>query len=294
MINPLDEKKIALRFNKAAKTYDQVAVLQQQVGKALLERLQGIRCQPQTILDLGCGTGYIESFLKKAYPAAKIIGLDKASGMLSQAQYKEKEQVSSKTHWVCGYAENLPFSDHAFELIYSNLMLHWSVDFTKSLNEIRRVLKPGGLLLFAMVGPDTLQELRYCWAQVDDKPHVHVFVDMHDLGDSLLQTPFSNPVMDVDYFTLLYSKAFILMKELKDLGVQNLALDRQRGLTPKGSLQKLIQAYETFRNTEGKLPATWEIIYGHAWAAEKRTDQNNFNEIKIPLHHIRAQINNIK
>ena len=68
MINPLDEKKIALRFNKAAKTYDQVAVLQQQVGKALLERLQGIRCQPQTILDLGCGTGYIESFLKKPIP----------------------------------------------------------------------------------------------------------------------------------------------------------------------------------------------------------------------------------
>lgn len=294
MINPLDEKKIALRFNKAAKTYDQVAVLQQRVGKALLERLQGIRCQPQTILDLGCGTGHIEFFLKKTYPAAKIIGLDKANGMLTQAQYKEKEQAYSKTHWVCGYAENLPFNDHAFELVYSNLMLHWSVDFTKSLNEIRRVLKPGGLLLFSMVGPDTLQELRYCWAQVDDKPHVHVFVDMHDLGDGLLQAPFSDPVMDVDYFTLLYSKALILMKELKDLGVQNLAQDRQRGLTSKGSLQKLIKAYEAFRNVEGKLPATWEIIYGHAWAVDKKTTQNNFNEIKIPLHSIRAQISNIK
>lgn len=294
MINLLDEKKIAPRFNKAAKTYDQVAVLQRQVGMDLLERLQGIRCQPQSILDLGCGTGYIESFLKKAYPAAKIIGLDKASGMLIQAQYKEKGQASSKTHWVGGYAENLPFSDHAFELVYSNLMLHWSVDFTKSLHEIRRVLKPGGLLLFSMVGPDTLQELRYCWAQVDDKPHVHLFVDMHDLGDNLLQVSFSDPVMDVDYFTLLYSKALILMKELKDLGVQNLAQDRQRGLTSKGSLQKLIKAYEAFRNAEGKLPATWEIIYGHAWAAEKKTAQNSFNEIKIPLHHIRAAINNIK
>lgn len=295
MINRLDETKIALRFNKAAKTYDQVAVLQQLVGKALLERLQGIRCQPETILDLGCGTGYIESFLEKAYPAAKIIGLDKASGMLAQAQYKGKEHsCAKKTHWVCGYAENLPFSDHTFELVYSNLMLHWSVDFTKSLNEIRRVLKPGGLLVFSMVGPDTLQELRYCWAQVDDKPHVHVFVDMHDLGDSLLQTPFSHPVMDVDYFTLLYSKALILMEELKHLGVQNVALDRQRGLTSKGSLRKLIQAYEAFRNTEAKLPATWEIIYGHAWAAEKKIDQNHFNEIKIPLHSIRAQMSSIK
>lgn len=287
MINPIDERQVAFRFNKAAKTYDQVAVLQQRVGKALLERLQGIRCQPQTILDLGCGTGYSEVFLKKAYPSAQIIGLDKSDGMLIEAQNKERKHELSNINWVCGYAEDLPFSDHTFELVYSSLMLHWSNDFTKSLNEIRRVLKPGGLLLFSMVGPDTLQELRSSWRTIDDKPHVHIFVDMHDLGDNLLQTPFTDPVMDVEYFTLLYSEALHLMQELKKLGVQNLATERQRGLTSKGSLKKVIQAYECFRSKEGKLPATWEIIYGHAWAAEKKSKElNNFNEIKIPLHSI--------
>ncbi|MEN9450625.1 MAG: hypothetical protein RJA83_1243 [Pseudomonadota bacterium] len=287
MIIQLDETQIAHRFNKAANTYDPVAVLQQRVGESLLERLQGIRCQPQTILDLGCGTGYCEAFLKKLYPAAKIIGLDKSNGMLTQAQAKEKEYQLTDIHWVNGCAENLPFSDHSFELVYSNLMLHWSNDFTKSLKEIRRILKPEGLLLFSMVGPDTLQELRYCWRTIDDQPHVHLFVDMHDLGDNLLQTPFVDPVMDVEYFTLLYKEALDLMKELKKLGVQNITRDRQRGLTSKGTLKKLIQAYECFRSPEGKLPATWEIIYGHAWAAKKKPkNQNDFSEIKIPLSSI--------
>jgi malonyl-CoA O-methyltransferase len=284
MMIQFDEIQIAQRFDKAAKTYDEVAVLQQRVGKSLLERLHGIRCQPRMILDLGCGTGYFANFLEKQYSNAKIIGLDKSTGMLKQAQIKGKER-STKAHWVCGCAENLPFNDHSFELVYSNLMLHWSNDFSKSLDEIRRILKPGGLLLFSMVGPDTLQELRHCWGTIDGCAHVHSFVDMHELGDRLLQTPFMDPVMDVEYFTLLYSEGLDLMKELKKLGVQNLSEDRQRGLTSKGALKKLLQAYEGFRNSAGKLPATWEIIYGHAWGAEKKL-QNTLNEIKIPLASI--------
>jgi malonyl-CoA O-methyltransferase len=287
IIPQLDEIQIAHCFNKASKAYDEVAVLQQRVGESLLNRLEGIRCKPQTILDLGCGTGYFAAFFKKIYPAAKIIGLDKSNGMLAQAQVKEKKYRLTNTHWACGCAENLPFSDHSFELVYSNLMLHWSNNFSQSLNEISRILKPGGLLLFSMVGPDTLQELRHCWRTIDNRPHVHLFVDMHDLGDNLLQTPFIDPVMDVEYFTLLYSEALDLMKELKKLGVQNLARDRQRGLTSKGALKKLLQAYECFRSQAGKLPATWEIIYGHAWATEKKPQsQNNLNEIKIPVNSI--------
>ncbi len=287
MLNQLDEKKIAFRFNKAAHTYDKAAVLQRTVGSALLERLQGIRLQPQTILDLGCGTGHFVPFLKKAYPSAEIIGFDKSYGMLKQAQHKEKKDKFSQVHWLSGQAEFLPFRDHSFDLVYSNLMLHWSTDFPATLYELRRVLNPGGLLLFSMVGADTLKELRYSWAQVDDNSHVHVFPDMRDLGDNLLQAAFTDPVMDVDYFTLLYSDVFSLMKDLKELGVQNLSMDRHRGLTPKKSLQNLIQAYETFRNTTGKLPATWEIINGHAWSIpQKAENDQNSNEIKISINTI--------
>lgn len=288
MLNPLDEKKISSRFTKAAQTYDKAAVLQRAVGSALLERLHGIRLQAQTILDLGCGTGYFASFLKKVYPLAEIIGFDKSHGMLKQAQIKEKKEEFSQVRWLGGQAESLPFRDHSFELVYSNLMLHWSTDFAAALKELRRVLKPGGLLLFSMVGADTLKELRYGWAQVDDNSHVHIFPDMHDLGDALLQTTFADPVMDVDYFTLLYSDVFSLMKDLKALGVQNLSMDRHRALTSKKSLQTLVQAYEAFRNTAGKLPATWEIIYGHAWSVPQQAIEpaQSSNEIKISLKEI--------
>lgn len=286
MINKLDDIQIANRFNKAAKTYDTAAVLQQRVGETLLNRLKEIRCQPQAILDLGCGTGYLTAFLKKIYPTANLIGLDKSIGMLKEAQFKENKHQLSDMYWVGGYAENLPFNDHSFELVYSNLMLHWSNDFSRSLNEIRRVLKPGGLLLFSVVGPDTLQELRHCWKAIDDYTHVHLFLDMHDLGDNVLHTSFVDPVMDLEYFTLLYSETLDLLRELKKLGVQNLSKDRRRSLTPKGTLKKLLHAYENFRDPAGKLPATWEIIYGHAWSAEKKSRPSCLDEIKIPLKRI--------
>jgi malonyl-CoA O-methyltransferase len=286
MLNQLDEKKIAFRFNKAAHSYDQAAILQRIVGNALRERLQGIRLQPQTILDLGCGTGHCAISLKEAYPFAKIVGLDRSYGMLKQAQFKIQKDELSEIHCLGGQAEVLPFREHSFELVYSNLMLHWSTDFLAALKELRRILKPGGLLLFSLVGADTLKELRYCWAQADDNPHVHVFPDMHDLGDSLLQAKFVDPVMDVEYFTLLYSNVFYLMKDLKELGVQNLSIDRQRGLTSKKALQTVIQSYETFRNPEGKLPATWEVIYGHAWSQEVLEIDRSSNEIKIQIDDI--------
>lgn len=292
MLNELDKKKIAFRFNKASLSYDKAAVLQRTVGSALVERLQGIRLKPLTILDLGCGTGHATSFLKKTYPLAEVIGFDKSLGMLKKAYTQTTNDGFFKFHCLGGQAESLPFRSHSFELIYSNLMLHWSTDFLVTLNELRRVLKPGGLLLFSIVGADTLKELRYSWAQVDDKPHVHVFPDMHDLGDSLLQTTFVDPVMDVDYFTLLHSDLFSLMNDLKALGVQNLSVDRHRGLTSKRSLQMLIQAYDMFRTSAGKLPATWEIIYGHAWAATQKavkTTQRS-NEIQILVNEIGGRI----
>jgi malonyl-CoA O-methyltransferase len=287
MLNQLDEKKIVLRFNKAALTYDKAALLQYKVGKALFDRLQGIRIRPHTILDLGCGTGHFTSRFRQAYPQAKIINLDKAFNMLQRGKIQQKEGCLPAIYWLGGEAERLPFLEQSFDLIYSNLMLHWSIDFSQVLKELGRILKPDGLLLFSMVGIDTLKELRYCWARVDNRPHVHVFSDMHDLGDSLLQNFFTDPVLDVEYYTVLYKDVLTLMRDLKQLGAQNLSVGRHRGLTTKKSLQNCIHFYEEFRDAKGRLPATWEIIYGHAFAPRYI---GNSQEIKIALNEIGGRV----
>ena len=266
MLTELDKKKIIFYFNRAAASYDSVAALQPTVGNTLLQRLAGIRLQPQTILDLGCGTGQASLRLQSTYPTAQIIAFDKAAAMLKQGQYKAPSVHNARLHWLNGEAESLPFRNHSIDLVYSNLMLHWSNDFAGTLSEIKRILKPNGLLLFTLVGTDTLKELRSCWAQADNRPHVHVFPDLHDIGDILTQVNFSDSVLDIEHFTLRYATVVDLMRDLKQLGAQNTATERHRALTSKKALRTVVDAYECFRDSQGKLPATWEIVYGHAWA----------------------------
>jgi len=169
---------------------------------------------------------------------------------------------------VCADAERLPFVDASFDLVFSNLMLQWATDNDATFAELRRVLRPGGLLLFTSFGPDTLRELRESWARVDDYNHVNLFMDMHDVGDALLNARFADPVMDVEKLTVTYPDARRLMRDLKQIGAHNVTGGRPRGLTGKRHLQAMIDAYERFRS-DGLLPASYEIVYGHAWKAQQ-------------------------
>jgi malonyl-CoA O-methyltransferase len=126
------------------------------------------------------------------------------------------------------------------------------------------VLKPGGLLTFTTFGPDTLVELRRAWAAADGLTHVNRFIDMHDLGDALLRSGLAEPVMDVERYTLTYAGVRDLMLDLKAIGARNANAGRPRGLTGKATLAKMIAAYEASRS-EGRLPATFEVVYGQAW-----------------------------
>lgn len=283
----LDKSKIAKSFSRSAKSYDQVAVLQQTVGERLVNHLELIKLKPEKILDLGSGTGAVTQLLEKKFSEAKIVSADIAYGMLKHA--RSKKSWLGQQEFVCADAEHLPFPDNHFDFIFSNFVLHWCHDFKQAFREISRVLKPEGLFLFSTLGPDTLSELRMSWAQVDDKPHVHLFIDMHDIGDCLIHAGLADPVLDVEYFTLLYPDIFQLMRELKQLGVTNLLIDRHRGLTGKKSLQKLVSAYEIYRTAESKLPETWEVVYGHAWGKDLTAlqEQNELGEVRIPISSIK-------
>lgn len=261
----VDKRQARRAFSKAADRYDEVAVLQREIGHRMIERLDLVKLQPRVILDLGAGTGYAAEALLNRYRKARVIALDFALPMLHRAG--RRGAWLRRPECVCGDLERIPLADRSVDLIYSNAAIQWSNDIDATFGEFFRVLKPGGLLMFSTFGPDTLKELRSAWSAVDGYTHVSRFQDMHDLGDALVRVRFADPVMDVDRMTLTYASVSELMRDLKVLGAHNVTAERHRGLTGKGRIDAMKHAYEAFRR-DGLLPASYEVVYGHAWAPE--------------------------
>ncbi len=268
----IDKRQARRAFSRAADRYDDVAVLQREIGHRMLERLQWIRLAPKRILDLGAGTGLAAAALAERYQEADVITLDFALPMLQLAQHHGPSRI-------CGDLEHPPLADDTIDLIYSNLALQWSNELEHTFSELRRILRPGGLLMFSTFGPDTLQELRAAWGSVDGSSHVSSFLDMHIIGDMLLQAGFAESVMDVDRMTLTYGRVEELMRDLKVLGAHNVTSDRPRGLTGKGQMAAMREAYEQFR-VDGLLPASYEVIYGHAWVPEQASVSVSLEDIR--------------
>lgn len=263
----LDRKLLRQRFERAAASYDQAAVVQREIGGRLLERLDFIKFQPEMIVDVGCGTGVTTAALLKKYRKARVIGLELAPALVVKA--RKRAPWLRTLHGVVGEAEALPLAAASCDLIFSNLALQWYLDLDRVFREFLRVLKPGGLLMFSTLGPDTLIELRRSWAATDGYNHVNAFLDMHDIGDTLMRARLAEPVMDMERLTLTYRELSALLRDLKALGAQNVLVGRARGLTGKGCLQAVRDAYERFRTAEGLLPVTCEVVYGHAWGPLK-------------------------
>ena len=261
------QQAVRKSFGRAAKTYDEAAVLQREVATRMLERLEYIKASPKRILDLGCATGEYSARLAKLYKGAEVISLDIAEPMLQEVRRRSRWWRPLRT--VCGDIQALPIADQSIDLIFSSLALQWCGSLDDAFSEFRRVLRPGGFVMFSTFGPDTLKELRASWAEVDNEPHVHNFIDMHDIGDAMLRAGLSQPVMDVETLTLTYTDAYTLMRELKNIGAHNIAKQRSRNLTTKSRIQAVVSAYEQFR-IDNVLPASYEIVYGHAWCDETK------------------------
>jgi len=291
----LVKSSVAKSFGQAAMQYDDVAVLQRQTGDELLERLSLVTLSPKRILDLGTGTGRNLMQLAARYPDAELLALDIAPEMLQQAKQTFRSAMGMK-RWLpkqrkpmllAGDAENLPLADNSVDLVFANLALQWC-DLLASFTEIERVLRPDGLLMFTTLGPDTLLELREAWASVDDYPHVNVFYDMHDVGEAMMNARLAEPVLDMDRYVLTYDTAMALMKDLKVLGARNVNQGRRRGLTGKAALKEVASYYEQFRD-EGVLPASYEVIFGHAWGGRPMSQSmEQDGSIRIPISAIKG------
>jgi len=273
----IDRRQARASFDRAAPGYDRAAVLQHEVESRLFERLEFVRLKPATILDLGCGTGGASAALLSRYGRARVVACDIALSMLVRT--RTRGRWLRRPLCVGGDAESLPFADGRFDLVFSNLMLQWCDDPDRVFREIRRILAPGGLLMFTTFGPDTLRELRSSWATVDGYTHVNAFMDMHDVGDALVRCGLTEPVMDVERLTLTYKDARGLMRDLKAIGAHNVTRGRPRGLTGRHKLDRFVAAYEQFRRPDGLLPASYEVVNGHAWAPD--------NRVSIPVERLK-------
>jgi malonyl-CoA O-methyltransferase len=280
----IDLARVRRSFGRSARAYDAAAVLQARVRDELLERLDLVRLEPAAVLDLGAGTGHAAIALKRRYRSSQVVALDLAEGMLREAG--RRQSLLRRFRRVCGQAAALPLRAASVDLVFSNLMLQWCQDPDAVFGECRRVLKPGGLLTFTTFGPDTLVELRRAWAAADGHTHVNRFIDMHDLGDALVRSGLAEPVMDVERFTLTYADVRELMRDLKSIGAHNANAGRPRGLTGKTALARMTAAYEPLRR-DGRLPATYEVVYGQAWCpAETAPGRRRPGEVVVPIDRI--------
>ncbi len=271
----LEASTIRRHFERAAASYDAAAVLQRRSADELVERLALVRLEPRLVVDLGCGTGYALGRLADRYPAALRFGIDQAPTMARIAARAGHGPL------LIADAHRLPLADAAVDLVVSNLMMQWC-DPADAFAEIRRVLQPGGLFVFTTFGPDTLSELRAAWAGIDEAPHVHEFIDMHDLGDLLLQAGFAEPVMDVQRVNMTYRDLGGLFADLRAIGAGNATRGRRRSLTGRHRFAALRARYETLRDAQGRLPSTWEIVFGHAWKPDSAPRQ-----VAVPVSGIR-------
>jgi malonyl-CoA O-methyltransferase len=282
----LESRDVRRAFDRAAETYDAAAVLHAQVSKNLLQRLELVTLLPQVVLDAGAGTGLGSRALKRRYPKAQVVALDSSRQMLEVAG-KRKSWLRPFER-ICADAQALPLRDGSVDLVVSNLMLQWC-DPDAVFAEFRRVLKPSGLLSFSAFGPDTLRELRAAWGQVDRHSHVHLFIDMHDLGDALVRAGFAAPVLDVERFTLQYLDVRKIAGDLKATGARNLTAARAKGLTSPRKFAAMQTAYEQFRQ-DGRLPATYEVVFGHAWAPAHATRHGTARDTSVSLEEIKREL----
>ncbi len=263
--SPFQPTHVKQHFSRAAKSYEAAAALQKEVELRLLEHTEYVQEPPQRVLDLGSGPGRASGLLKKRWPKAQIIAVDLAVPMLQLVA--KQSRFWRPIQRVCGNAMQLPFKDNSIDYVYSNLCLQWVHPLPDALKEIRRVLRPGGMLSFSTFGPDTLIELRDAYLAIGESPSISSFAAIQQIGDGLQACGFSKSVLERENYSMSYTNLRALMKELHAIGASDARTERKRGLMGKQRWQSLQNAYPS---DNGRVHSTWEVISAMAF---KRTDQ---------------------
>lgn len=294
---PIDLQRVRRLFAQPERVRES-DFLRREVASRMQERLALVKLAPQRVLDAGCGEGADLTGLQKRYAEALVVGLDASPAMLTNANEHQGSAWSSLNgvlaQWLpsrlrsggmqpgllSGDFAQLPFAANSFDLVWSNLALHWHPQPDRVYAEWRRVLRVDGLLMFSCFGPDTMKELRAALGEVDQTPHVLPFVDMHDFGDILVEVGFSTPVMDMETITITYETTDKLFADVRAIGGNPLST-RRRGLIGRAAWKRAVDMLEASRRADGRIPLTFEIIYGHAFRPVPRTTSRGESIIRF-------------
>jgi malonyl-CoA O-methyltransferase len=264
-------------FARAAPTFDAACFVHDWTRARLLERLPLLRVDPKFIVDLGSATGRSAAALARQFPGARVLALDTSLAMLGAVER------AAAVAPIAGDAERLPLVSKSVSLALANLVLPWCRP-DAFFRELARVLAPGGALMFATLGPDTLREVRRAWASVDAGVHVHAAFDMHDLGDAAAAAGLAEPVLDVERMTLRYRDVADLVRDARACGAVNTAAGRRRALTGRKRWQAFAQALHGAARGE-RFDVTIEVIFGQAWGSGGRAHAAR-DEVVVPLTRI--------
>lgn len=295
---PIDVRLVRRLFSRPPRVAES-DFLRREVAQRMHERLALIKIQPRQVLDAGCGEGADLPLLQQYYADAQICGIDASPAMLGVARSRLADATSSTNRLLskllprltaqakgpslmCADFAQLPLPLNSADLVWSNLALHWHPQPDRVFAEWRRVLRVDGLLMFSCFGPDTFKEIRAAFAEADQAPHALPFVDMHDFGDMLVNAGFSTPVMDMEIITVTYASVEKLLSDVRAWGGNPLT-DRPRGLTGRQAWHRVHQALERNRRSDGKIPLTFEIIYGHAFRPVPKTTSSGETIVRLDL-----------
>ncbi len=267
-----DRRLIAARRGRAIRgDWARHGFLFDEVADRLAERLLDITQTYELALDLGARSGALGRYLIGNGRVKQLVAADLSVDML---------KASPASAVVSADEEFLPFKAESFELVGSNLSLHWTNDLPGSLVQIRRSLKPDGLFIASLFGIETLNELKTCLVEAELEvrggmsPRISPFTDVRDAGSLLQRAGFALPVTDVDVITLKYQNAFALMQELRGMGEANALVERQKTMTGRTVLMRAAEIYhEKFAGEDGLIPATFQIIYLTGWAPHESQQQ---------------------
>ncbi len=284
---PIDVVAVKQQFSRRGG--QQAEFLYREISNRMQERLDYIRLSPAEVLDAGCGLGRDAEPLLQRYPDARYIGLDHAATLIASAQaakavprawLRRWRQHDDRHRFIVADLAQTGLAPESVDLVWSNLALHWHPAPHAVIDEWWRVLRTGGLAMFSSLGPASFQEVRQAVQAIGYQTALPAFVDMHDFGDLLNESGFSDPVMDQETLKLTYQDPKKLLKELSLMG-GNPSVGRHRGLLGRGWLTQLQEALEAQRKPDGKIHLTLEIAYGHAWRSGRRKSGANTAVVSV-------------